>query len=238
MSKHVALSKEQHKDLRINTDRSIELGDGVMSCITVPNELRNVQNHYPILFQLNPERDEYRLVALFGFTNGENLFLKNGLWDARYKPLAIEIQPFLIGMPREDGGEKQVHIDIGNPRVNTDDGIRVFDNHGSPTEFLETISTKLAALHDGYERSPGFIACLKKYDLIEPLVMEIELRDGSNNRLVGFHTINEDKLRSLDGHALDEMSKKGYLLPTFMILASMSNVVSLVDRKNALISNV
>ena len=237
MSKHVALSKEKHKDLRINTDRSIELGDGVMSSITVPNELRNIQNHYPILFQLNQERDEYRLVALFGFTNGENLFLKNGLWDARYKPLAIEIQPFLIGMPREDSGEKQVHIDIENPRVNTDDGIRVFDNHGSPTEFLEAISTKLSALHDGYQRSPEFIACLQKYDLIEPLVMEIELRDGSNNRLVGFHTINEDKLRSLDGNALAEMNDKGYLLPTFMILASMSNIVSLVDRKNAQISN-
>ena len=238
MSKHVALSKEKHKDLRISTDRSIELGDGVMSCITVPNELRNVQNHYPILFQLNPEREEYRLVTLFGFTNGENLFLKNGVWDARYKPLAIDIQPFLIGMPREDGGEKQVHIDLGSPRVSADDGIRIFDNHGSPTEFLDAISVKLATLHDGYERCPKFIDCLQKYDLIEPLVMEIELLDGSTNRLVGFHTINEDKLQSLDGHALNEMNQKGYLLPTFMILASLSNIVSLVNRKNDLIANV
>ena len=238
MSKHVALSKEQHKDLRISTDRSIELGDGVMSCITVPNELRNIQNHYPILFQLNPERDEYHLLALFGFSNGENLFLKDGLWDARYKPLAIEIQPFLIGMPREDSGEKQVHIDMGSPKVNADDGIRIFDNLGSPTEFLETISAKLAALHDGYKRSSDFIACLKKYDLIEPLVMEIELRDGSKNRLVGFYAINEDKLRSLDGNALNEMNQKNYLLPAFMILASMSNIVGLVDRKNNQISDV
>ena len=97
MTDHVALSKVEHKDIRINTDRSVALGDGVMSCITVPNEFRNVQNHYPILFQLNADREEFRLIALQGFTHGENLFLKQDSWDARYKPLAIEVQPFLIG---------------------------------------------------------------------------------------------------------------------------------------------
>ena len=119
-----------------------------------------------------------------------------------------------------------------------DDCIRVFDNEGKPTEYLESIQSKLAALHEGYQRCPEYIDCLQKYDLIEPLVMEIELNDGSVNRLLGFHTINEDKLNNLDGHALNEMNQKGYLLPTYMILASMSNIVGLVDRKNALAAKV
>ncbi len=236
MTNHVALSKVEHKNIRIKTDRSVELGDGVMSCITVPNEFRNVQNHYPILFQLNAERDEFRLIALLGFTQGENLFLKNEKWDARYKPLAIEVQPFLIGKSSKDSSEHSVHIDLDSPKVDMDDGIRVFDNDGKPTEYLESIQAKLGALHDGYQNSPDYIKCLQKYDLIESLVMEIELIDGSVNRLVGFHTINEDKLNKLDSHGLTEMSQNGYLLPTFMILASMSNIVSLVDRKNALVS--
>ena len=237
MSNHAVLSKVDHKNLRINTDRSFELGDGVMSCITVPNEFRNVQSHYPILLQLNQERDEYRLIALFGFTNGENLFLNNEKWDVRYKPLAIDIQPFLIGMPRVEGGEKQVHIDLESPRINEEDGIRVFDIEGKPTEYLEMITKKLAALHDGYEQSSDFIAGLKKYNLIEPLIMEIELLDGSINRLVGFHAINENNLRSLDGQALNDLHQNGFLMPTFMMLASMSNIVDLVERKNAQISN-
>ena len=236
MTNHVALSKVEHKNIRIKTERSVEFGDGVMSCITVPNEFRNVQSHYPILFQLNAERDEFRLVAMFGFTQGENLFLKNEKWDARYKPLAIEVQPFLIGKSSKDSSEHSVHIDLDSPKANMDDGIRVFDNEGKPTEYLESIQAKLGALHDGYQNSPGYIECLQKYDLIEPLVMEIELIDGSINRLVGFHTINEDKLNNLDSHGLTEMSKNGYLLPTFMIIASLSKIVNLVDRKNALVS--
>ena len=238
MTDHVALSKVEHKDIRINTDRSVALGDGVMSCITVPNEFRNVQNHYPILFQLNADREEFRLIALQGFTHGENLFLKQDSWDARYKPLAIEVQPFLIGKSSKESSGHNVHIDLDSPRVNMDDGIRVFDNEGKPTEYLESIQSKLAALHEGYQRCPEYIDCLQKYDLIEPLVMEIELNDGSVNRLLGFHTINEDKLNNLDGHALNEMNQKGYLLPTYMILASMSNIVGLVDRKNALAAKV
>lgn len=236
MSNHAALSKVDHKDLRINTDRTIEMGDGVMSCITVPNEFRNVQSHYPILFQLNVERDEFRMIALLGFTQGENLFLKNDKWDVRYKPLAIDVQPFLIGRSKQESVEYNVHIDLDSARVNTDDGLRIFDQEGKATEYLESIQNKLAALHEGYQNCPDFISCLQKYDLIEPLVMEIELVDGSTNRLVGYHTINEDKLNGLDGHALNEINQKGFLLPIYMIVASMSNIVDLVDRKNTLVS--
>lgn len=236
MSNHAALSKVDHKDLRISTDRSIDMGDGVMSCITVPNEFRNVQNHYPILFQLNAERDEFRMIALLGFTQGENLFLKDEKWDARYKPLAIEVQPFLIGRSSQESVAYNVHIDLDSARINTEDGVRIFDHESKPTEYLESIQNKLAILHEGYQSCPDYIKCLQKYDLIEPLVMEIELVDGSTNRLVGFHTLNEDKLNSLDGHALNEINQKGYLLPTYMIAASMSNIVDLVDRKNALVS--
>ncbi|HEX7930117.1 MAG TPA: SapC family protein, partial [Sphingomicrobium sp.] len=50
MSGHEILTAEAHRDLRIRTERGAELGDAVMSCITVPNEFRRVQNEYPILF--------------------------------------------------------------------------------------------------------------------------------------------------------------------------------------------
>src|SRR4029079_5764513 len=97
MSSHEILTAEAHRDLRIRTDRGAELGDAVMSCVVVPNEFRRVQNEYPILFRLNPERDSFTALAIFGFEAGENLFLENGRWDARYRPLAMDIQPFLIG---------------------------------------------------------------------------------------------------------------------------------------------
>jgi len=232
MAQHIALSRTQHKDLRIKQNRSLDMGDGVMSCIVVPNELRNVQNHYPILLQRNSERDEYRLVALFGFQQEENLFLQNDNWDARYLPFAMDIQPFLIGLTQDENADHQVHIDLDSPRINQEHGIRVFDVDGQPTEYMQRITSKLTALHEGYQSCPEFIQCLQKFDLIEPLTLEIELLDTSVNRLVGFHTINEDKLKNLETSALEELQTKNYLLPVFMMVASLSNIVDLVERKN------
>jgi hypothetical protein len=232
MSKHVALSSVAHKTLRINTQCTKDPGDEVMSCITVPTEYRKIQNHYPIFFQLNKQRDEFRSIALFGFEQGENLYLNNGEWTARYKPLAMDIKPFLIGRTSESDAEAKVHLDLDSPRIDDQIGQRLFDDQGNSTDYLESISNKLGELHDGYQRTSDFIKCLQKHKLLEPLVLEITLKDGTKNRLVGFHTINERKLSELEGLALEELNTKGYLMPVYMAIASLSNIARLVECKN------
>ncbi len=237
MSTHAALSPVTHRSLRIRSDRSPECGDAVMCCITFPSEFRSIQNQYPILFQRTPDREGYSILAMFGFQAGENLFLKDGKWDARYRPLAMDIQPFLIGMPRDPGGEKQVHVDLASPRISQDEGTRIFDDSGQPTPLLEAISEKLGTVDTGYQLTASYLDTLRKYDLLEPFTLDITLNDGSKNRLIGFHTINEDALRALDAAALGEMHAAGHLFPTFMVLASLSNLGALVDRKNRLLDD-
>lgn len=232
MSAHEILTVEAHGDLRIRTERSAELGDAVMSCVTVPDEFRRVQNEYPILFRLSPERDSFVALAVFGFESGENLFLEGGKWDARYRPLAMEIQPFLIGGKADEAGERQVHIDTASSRIGGDDGVRIFDEHGRPTPYLETIAEQLGALDEGYRASADFFAALRRHDLLEPMTLEVTLDDGSKNRLVGFHVIDETKLQALDGAAIGELHENGHLLPIFMAIASLGNLTDLIARKN------
>ena len=232
MSNHTTLTTEAHRELRVRTDHAAELGDGVMCCLTVPEEFRQVQNHYPILFRLNPERDSFTAFAMFGFQTGENLFLADGRWDASYRPLAIDIQPFLIGGTAEGSETKQVHIDMASPRIAGGEGVRLFDENGRPTPYLETIVEKLGALDAGYQASDDFFTALRRHALLEPLTLEITLDDGSTNRLVGFHVIDEDRLRTLDAAALGELHAEDHLMPIFMALASLSNIGALVARKN------
>ncbi|MFT4076362.1 MAG: SapC family protein [Asticcacaulis sp.] len=233
MSNHAILTAEAHRDLRIATTASAAFGDDVMCCLTVPVEFRQVQNEYPILFRLNPERTAYSAFALFGFENGENLFLEGDRWAARYRPLAMDIQPFLIGRHADDRGDKQVHIDLGSARVARSEGMRVFDDLGRPTPYLETIAEKLGELDAGYEAAEAFHATLMRFNLLEPLALDITLNTGSTYRFVGFHVINEDRLRALDADRLKELHDKDYLMPIYMALASLSNITKLVDRKNA-----
>ena len=232
MSSHEILTAEAHRDLRIRTDRSAELGDGVMSCITFPNEFRRVQDEYPILFKRNAERDSFVALAMFGFEAGENLFLNGDRWDALYRPLAMDIQPFLIGGNADANGDRQVHVDVSSSRIGASEGIRVFDEFGRPTPFLETIAEQLGELDEGYRSSDDFFAALRRHGLLEPMSLEVTLNDGSTHRLVGFHVIDEERLASLDEAALGELQSGGHLMPIFMAVASLSKLTALIARKN------
>ena len=232
MSDHVILTPDAHRDLRIRTERSAAVGDAVMACITVPSEFRRVQTHYPILFQRDQASDTFTALAMFGFEPGENLFLTDGGWDARYRPLAIDSQPFLIGRAADGSDKRQVHIDMASPRIGSGEGTRVFDDTGRPTPYLERIAGQLRALDTDHVASAGFFAALHRHDLLEPLSLDVTLDDGSKNRLVGYHVIDEDKLIALDPAAVADLHGAGYLMPIFMALASLGNIGDLVARKN------
>src|SRR3990167_7371410 len=93
-----------HGELRIDTSASAELGDNVRSCATVPAEFRSGQAHYPIVLRRDIATGKLEALALLGFETGENLFLRDGRWDAPYRPLSTAIRPFLIGRaPTPDG---------------------------------------------------------------------------------------------------------------------------------------
>ncbi len=238
MANHQTLTPVDHRDLRIHTEPKAELGDGVMATMIIPEEFRRVQSEFPIVFRRTQEGDTFVPLALFGFENGENLFLNAGKWEARYRPLTLAIQPFLIGAPSEEGSEGQVHVDMDHPRISSSgEGMRVFDEDGGSTPYLEQIAGQLGELHVGYQGTAAFIEALERYELLEAFTLEVPLSNGSKQSLVGFHIIKEDKLQQLDGDALDDLHKHGFLLPVFMAVASLSHFSALIERKDAALGN-
>jgi hypothetical protein len=237
MPDHAILTAATHGEIRVRHDRGAAFGDAVMSCLIVPDEFRRVQNEYLILFRRNIEDGSIVALALFGFETGENLYLSDRGWDARYIPLAMEIQPLLIGAPRPGDEGAQVHIDMASPRIDRTQGSRLFDEDGRPSTFLEDRIEKLGALDTGYRAGAGFFAALDRYELLEPLMLEVPLDDGSINNLVGFQVIDEDRLRGLDAVALDDLHRGGHLMPIFMALASQGHLPRLIARKNQTLGN-
>lgn len=233
MTNHAILDQTVHQDLRVRVDAGADLGDGVMATLTVPSEFRNIQGHFPILFRREAGQDQFFAVALLGFESGENLFLDGARWDAGYRPLSLAIQPFLVGRPASGDGPAQVHVDLAHPRIASgDEGVRLFDAAGLATPYLEEIAGKLGDLDLGYRKSAAFFDALVAHDLLEPFTLEVTLDDGSVNSLVGFHIIDEAKLRALDPAAVGKLHEDGHLMPIFMALASLSQLRPLVDRKN------
>jgi hypothetical protein len=225
----VLLNNVDHRELRIITKRGAAYGDKVMFALAIPGEFRTLQMHYPIVFRKSDDGTSFEPVALFGLQEGENLFLKADGWDATDVPLAIERHPFLIGV---NGDELLVHVDLDSARVSRSEGEPAFLPHGGNTEYLERINSTLLALHQGLLSLPSFVAALLEHELIESFVLDIELNDGSQGRLAGFYTINEDKLNALGGATLERLHKNGYLQAIYMQMASLSNFRALIERKN------
>ena len=233
MPNFALVKKEDHTDTRINTDRSAELGDNVQLAMTFPAEFRSIQTTYPILFRKNGEND-FIPVALFGFEQNENLFLSEAGWDARYIPAMILKEPFLIGTQGDDEDPTRVlSMDMDNPRVTTEKGEMLFGALGEMTEFLEAQASALEAIYEGHQKNELFVKALLAEDLLESVTLDITLNDGSRNSLLGFYTINEEKISELSAETLHLFNRNDMLLPLFMALASTSNFQRLIDLKNA-----
>jgi len=243
MSKFELLNNVDHKDLRVIQTRSAEFGDNVWFTPTFPQEFRNLQKHYPIFFTKNTETGKFQPIAMFGFEDKENLFLDEHGWNASYIPLSIMRQPFLIGFQeaREDGvdGKQQVvSVDMDNPRVSVTKGEPVFLEHGGNSEFLERATSILNLIHEGFERNSAFVDMLLGMDLLESFVLDVQLNDGSEHRMSGFYTINEESLKGLTGDDLVILNNNGYLEAVYMVIASVSNISTLVEKRNESLESV
>lgn len=236
MTNFALVNHDEHQDVRVITERSARYGDSVMYTLTLPFEFRSVQTFYPILFHQEDD-GELLPVALFGFEKGENLFLDESGWDAGYVPATILRQPFLIGyqgseIDKDEDKTRVLTIDMDHPRVNKEEGEPLFLPLGGRSDYLEWSADLLEQIYEGLVHCEEFVAALKEHDLIEAANFDITLSDGSQNQLLGFHVLNEDKVRQLPGDVLQEFSEKSFLMPMFMILASMGNIRTLIQRKD------
>jgi hypothetical protein len=222
----VLLDNNTHRDLRIVTTRGASWGDDLMATPVFLSEFRNVQAHYPIVFQ-PAEGGAMQPMALLGLRNGENLFLEAHGWDAHYIPLAMERGPFMIGRA---GEHLMIHVDLDHARIGHGVGEPVFMPHGATTEYLERVNSVLAAIHEGVETMPAFIAALARHELLESFVLDVQAGDGSQNRLAGFYTVNEDRLAKLDAAAIADLHAQGLLAPIYMTIASVAHFRDLIER--------
>jgi hypothetical protein len=237
MTNSVLLNNIDHQDLKVITERSPTYGDNLWYAQTFPMEFKSIQAYYPILFNKDPNTGKFFPLALFGFENDENLFLSDNKWTADYIPATVARQPFLIGIQtlNEEGIEKKqrmLQIDLDNPRVNQTQGESLFLAHGGSTPYLDKVADLLEAIHHGINDSNDFIDALIEHQLLESVTLDITLNDHSKHQMLGFYTINEDKLNELSSDILMSLHKKGHLQAIYMTIASQANVRKLISKKN------
>lgn len=234
MTRPALLDNINHRHLRVRTERSAALGDARQFALALPAEFRQLQAHFPIVFQAVD--GGFQPIVLLGFEEGQNVFLTNAGWDVPVVPMAMQRDPFLIG---RNGDDLQLHVDLDSPRVvrpeEGDVGTAIFMPHGGHSEYLDEVVALLEQLHAQAQRLPAFIGALTRHQLLEPFVLDVTLSDGSEGRVSGLFTIHEERLAELPGDALEALQREGHLLPIYMQIASLSNLSDLAERQARLV---
>jgi hypothetical protein len=228
MPRHVQLNNVQHKNLRVITRRSAQLGDGAGSVVVFPTEFREAQREYPIFFRKEPGVEDFLSVALFGFAKDENLFLDASGWNARYIPAVLARGPFLIGFQQE---APVIHIDLDHPRVSETEGEPLFLPLGGQSPYLQYIASVLDVIHRGLAAAKRMSAAFTELELVVPVKLEVRLTADEHRNLLGYYTIDEERLRTLDAPSLAKLHQAGFLESAYLVTASLNNFQKLVDRK-------
>lgn len=232
MTRPVLLDNVTHRHLRLRTERSADLGDARQSVLALPAEFRQLQAHYPIVFQLVEGDAGFQPVALFGLEEGQNVFLTEQGWEASVVPMALQRDPFMIGRSPDDS--LQLHIDLDSPRIVRPEqgalGVELFMPHGGFSDYLDHIVQLMEHLHAQAQQLPAFIEALTRHQLLEPFVIDIETPSGEQGRLSGLFAINEERLAALPGDALEALAREGHLLPIYMQIASLAQLPVLLER--------
>jgi hypothetical protein len=226
MTQIVPLNKETHRSLRVDGRPSAAYGDDRRFVQVIVKEFPQLLVHYPILFSKDPQTGQFYCGAMFGFDEGENLFLQEWRERELYRPLSLQRGPFYANGP-------DLAIDLDDPRVGVEGGKPLFTDQGQPTRYLQSIIWAFQDLSPGVEMTRLFISRLLELKLIEPVDVEVELDDGSIRRCVGLYTVDQEVLSRLPDEVVVELFRRGYLRLIHYMIASLKQVPVLARKKNS-----
>ena len=236
MTNTVLLDNVTHADLRVRTGHGAEFGDNINLALVFPTEFVFVQREYPILFRREAS-GALQAVALLGLDRGENLFLDDKGWNARYVPAVQQRGPFVIGLHRRQTGggidnEPMIHVDLDHPRISTTEGEPVFLRHGGHAPYLQRANRMLQLIYHGAELARPMFSAFEAEGLIESMQVKVNLDERVQYTLPDFFTIDQDRLAALEGAALERLNRPGYLQLALWVCASLGNIEWLIELKN------
>jgi hypothetical protein len=215
--KPTALDRDKHRNLKLRTALSnLKASSGMNSLFLTTAEFGDACKEYPILFiaagKDEQGKEQVAPVAVFGVTQGENLFLQaNGRWDAFYVPAALRAYPFT--MARVGPDQFAVVLDESWEGFSTEEGEAIFGADGQPTPRMMELK------------------------LLQPKRFDATLPDGSTLTVDGFLAVDEERLAQLTDADTLELARNGLLSLLHAHQISMGNMRRLIDRRVAAVAN-
>ena len=200
-----------------------------------PSEILEAAREYPVFLTKCSQTGQFQFSVILGLYNDENLYLdEDGVWRARYIPLNVRRNPFGLGVGANGSGDGPViTIDMASARLSSEEGAPIFLEQGGFAPSLGEMQEVLGRLVVGVDQTRALVNQLLEFDLIEPVQIELKLANQTKLNFEALYSVNEDKLRELDDQSIGQLNRMGVLKYIHLLGASVSNMQSLIHRKNA-----
>jgi hypothetical protein len=226
--KVVPVSPQLHRDLsieRIDFGFAAKVNAVPLTAIEMPFAARE----YTIVFAGNEEA--VAPVVVLGVADSQNLYLdENQAWKADYIPAFVRRYPFVFSQG-QDSPQFTLCIDEGWSGCNRQGrGQRLFDDQGQQTPYLQNMLKFLSDYQGQFVRTQAYCKKLKELNLLEPMQAQIVMPDGQKRTLGGFLGASRARIKTLDAENLAELAKTDELELTYLQMASLNNLGSVVNR--------
>ncbi|MGB0494994.1 MAG: SapC family protein [Kangiellaceae bacterium] len=232
MPKFVAVDKVIHKAIKIKEDKTFSHLKKQHVTSLVLQEFSIASHDYPIVFVKDNETGQFRSAAMLGLKPGENLFFDSKGWKANYKPESILGYPFVLTNSKNSQEQKVLVMDEDCERINQTEGIKLFNEDGTPTTFINNVGNFLSSHLNKQIQTQSFIKTLLDYDLIIPQSLEISTKDNEKQTINGLYIIGEEEFNNLTDDRLLHLRKNGFLSAIYSHFFSMTRIASLIKMSN------
>lgn len=228
----VALDRSAHLKTRVKlpvTDWSV--ASGLNSMFVAAVEFGDACREFPIVFvRAGTEPDgstPIAPVAVFGLSQGENLYVDGTRWRGAYMPALLRMYPFAMG--RVDEQSFAIVIDMAWPGVSQTEGDLLFTEKGEVSELTRLVQQQLELAETEVQRTRFVGQKLQELNLLREMRFDAKLPDGNTLSVEGFLTVDEDKLKVLPDTTLIELQRTGILGLVHAHLISLGNMRRLAE---------
>ncbi len=182
----------------------------------------------PVFLNRSQQSGLWSISAMTALVPGHNLFVGESGWLGCPEPSIAATFPYFL-----KGDPASLAFDNEFTELLTGEGARLFSDTGEPTFSHETLLQQLRRDRQDDATTRLFLNALNQHSLIKPIDMQVQFSDGDPQTITGLHTIDEDRLQSLETEALQQLHMSNFLLPVHAMLISLYQLNGLVNRHNS-----
>ncbi|MFT5675145.1 MAG: hypothetical protein ACI808_001074 [Paraglaciecola sp.] len=232
MSELVELNSSKHKGLKVRANCVIEVTAKQQIIRLRAVEAARAAANFPMFFTRGTQDGALVLSAFTSFENGQNMFIKDGQWQATYQPSAMQTYPFFLMESPSDEKSYTIGIDEDNQAFSNEEGELLFDANGKASMQLSRAKVLLEADIQNDINTYQFAKKLQELALLKSIDLVVQYQDGASQTITGLITIDEDKLNALSAEQLHGLNQQGYLVQIHALLISIYQLNMLIQKQN------